>query len=614
MFRALFAVSLMAGQLISASLLANGLPPAVQAAPASGTFAWGSNQYGQLGDGTGRDSRIPIPVVGLTDVVAVTAGYLSCRALKSDGTVVGWGYNGEGQLGDGTQVTRVTPVPVSGLTDVTAIAAGDFHSLALKRDRSVVVWGYNGSGQLGDGTQITRLTPVPLSSLNDVTAIAAGYGYSLALKSDGTVVAWGSNTFGQLGDGTTESRLTPVPVSNLTGVTAIAAGQFHSLALKSDGTVVAWGWNVQGQLGDGTTTNRLTPAPVSNLNGVTTIAVGRIHNLALRTNGSVAAWGANFGGQLGDGTTTYRLTPVLVNNLTGVTSIAAGSSADQSFARKGDGTVVAWGSNNWGVLGDGTSTNRLTPVPISSLTDVTSIASGFGHSLAAGNRLPVVQNGSIRLNGATAFAEAVGTPDLNLTGDWTLEAWFKDEDPRGFNHEYRQILIKGDRDADSEAPYFVLVGQDNIIAGVRTGGQDYPLSYNLTALGLDPRAWHHVAVNFSADLNLINLFIDGQRIMSLTVPAHSTVGNALPVEIGRNGPTTGKYWWGKLDDLRIWSLARPDADINASYKTQFTGSQPGLVANWHFDERGGATAADSSGNHHDATLSGGAMFSDDVHL
>jgi len=94
---------------------------------------------------------------------------------------------------------------------------------------------------------------------------------------------------------------------------------------------------------------------------------------------------------------------------------------------------------------------------------------------------------------------------------------------------------------------------------------------------------------------VLNLWLDGQHISYQQVPKHSMVGNTLPLEIGRNGPTTGKYWLGKLDDVRIWNVARKGTDITPNYKTQFSGPQPGLVANWHFDDGSGTTAADSSG-------------------
>ena len=120
-------------------------------------------------------------------------------------------------------------------------------------------------------------------------------------------------------------------------------------------------------------------------------------------------------------------------------------------------------------------------------------------------------------------------------------------------------------------------------------------------------------MTFRADLNVLNLWLDGQHSAYLQVPAHSSVGNTLPLEIGRNGPATGKYWLGKLDDVRIWNVARQGTEITATYRTQLSGPQPGLIANWHFDDSSGTTAADSTGSGHTATLHGGATFSPDVH-
>jgi alpha-tubulin suppressor-like RCC1 family protein len=123
---------------------------------------------------------------------------------------------------------------------------------------------------------------------------------------------------------------------SLSGVTAIAAGSYFSLALKTDGTVRAWGLNNVGQLGDGTTTFvRLTPVQVQNLSGVTAIAAGFAHSLALRTNGFVQAWGFNDFGQLGDGSTIERDKPVTVGNLSGVTAIAAGSNFNLAVSTSG---------------------------------------------------------------------------------------------------------------------------------------------------------------------------------------------------------------------------------------------------------------------------------------
>src|SRR5437762_1161356 len=219
---------------------------------------------------------------------------------------------------------------------------------------------------------------------------------------------------------------------------------------------------------------------------------------------------------------------------------------------------------------------------------------------------------SLLVDGLTGYAEAPNEPELNTTGDWTVEAWFKDEDPNGFNHENRTILSKGDTNPNLEVPYLVQVGHNNIIAGLRTGGQNSLITFDLNALGLKPRDWHHVAVSFNATLNVLNLWLDGQHITYLTVPGHGTTGNALPLDIGRKGPTTGNYWLGKLDDVRIWSVARKGSDITATYRNELSGPQAGLVANWRFDDGGGTSASDGAGTHV-ASLIGGASFSGDVH-
>ena len=107
-----------------------------------------------------------------------------------------------------------------------------------------------------------------------------------------------------------------------------------------------------------------------------------------------------------------------------------------------------------------------------------------------------------------------------------------------------------------------------------------------------------MAVNFNANVNLLNLLLDGQRISWLTLPARSSVGNGLPLQIGRNGPASGKYWQGKIADVRIWNVFRFGNDIAADYRIWLNGPRPGLVANWHFDEGSGTSASESSGNHH----------------
>jgi hypothetical protein len=175
-------------------------------------WAWGSNQSGQLGDGNTADSSTPLPVAGLSDVIAIASGGAHSLAVTADGSVWGWGANDSGQLGNGNTADSAAPVKIPGLTGISAVAAGDSHSLALSKDGKVWAWGENSSGQLGDGTTLNRNTPEQIEWLNDIVAIAAGKVHSMALARDGTVWSWGGNYNGQLGDGTTANASRPVQV------------------------------------------------------------------------------------------------------------------------------------------------------------------------------------------------------------------------------------------------------------------------------------------------------------------------------------------------------------------------------------------------------------------
>ncbi|NIL64793.1 RCC1 domain-containing protein [Salinispora arenicola] len=369
--------------------------PAPFGAASDTILAWGSNFFGELGNGTTTNSSTPVAVSLPADTaaVAIAAGDAHSVALTAAGTVLAWGDNSHGQLGDGTGADSLTPVGVNLPAGVTAsaVAAGRDHSVALTSAGAVLAWGGNSFGQLGDGTVVDRSTPVAvaLPPSTTVTAVAAGATHSVALTSAGTALAWGGNSFGQLGDGTVVDRSTPVAVAlpPSTTVTAVAAGGNHSVALTSAGTALAWGRNFFGQLGDGTVVDRSTPTVVSLPAGVTAsaVAAGRIHSLALTTAGGVLAWGNNTFGQLGDGTTTTSSSPVSVT-LPAATTITAISARDSqhSVAMTSAGAALSWGRNLRGQLGDGTTTNRSTPVDVDlpAGVTVTSIAAGDDHSLA----------------------------------------------------------------------------------------------------------------------------------------------------------------------------------------------------------------------------------------
>jgi alpha-tubulin suppressor-like RCC1 family protein len=357
--------------------------PALVTAGNPKLLGWGSDQYGQLGDGTNANKTLPESLA--TNAVAVSGGAGHSLFLKSDGTLWAMGYNYYGQLGDGTTTTRFVPGSVA--SNVVAVAAGYGHSLFLKGDGTLWAVGDNEYGQLGDGTWVTRSRAVAVIGGTNVVAMAAGYGYSLFLKSDGTLWGVGNNGSGQLGDGTIGyMRTNVVAVIGGTNVVAMAAGNSHSLFLKSDGTLWAVGLNQGGQLGDGTTTTRARPECVAS--NVVTMAAGYGHSLFLKSDSTLWGMGGNYFGELGDGTTTgpQTLPESVASN---VVAVAAG--ACHSVFSRNDGSVWATGSNNFGQLGDGTTTSRLLPVPVSGMFPA-NFASGSSayHTLAVGSSLPMI--------------------------------------------------------------------------------------------------------------------------------------------------------------------------------------------------------------------------------
>lgn len=229
-------------------------------------WAWGQNAGGQIGDGTTMQRNTPVQVsLPATVFVAIAGGGSHTLALDSNGAVWAWGSNSYGQLGDGSTLQKNSPVPI-GLSGITAVAAGLNHSVALKSDGTVWTWGWNFYGQLGDGSTLQKTSPVmlPAISLSGVSAVAAGYYSTVALKTDGSVRAWGDNSRGQIGDGTNTQRNIPTSLSVLSGVfSAVSAGAYHGAALKSDGTIWNWGWNAWGQLGDNTTIQHNSPVQVT---------------------------------------------------------------------------------------------------------------------------------------------------------------------------------------------------------------------------------------------------------------------------------------------------------------------------------------------------------------
>src|SRR5262249_40169981 len=159
-----------------------------------------------------------------------------------------------------------------------------------------------------------------------------------------------------------------------------------------------------------------------------------------------------------------------------------------------------------------------------------------------------------------AYAEAPSASKLNLTGDWTVEAWLKDQTSGGYQHNPTYLLIKGDTNVNGEAPSLIEADWGVIRAGERTAWNSQVVSYTLPASGAGQ--WHHVAATLQSSSRMLTLYLDGVQVAQGTLAALTTVGNSVPLDIGRDG-TSGNNWVGKIDAVRIWHLVRTPSQISA---------------------------------------------------
>jgi alpha-tubulin suppressor-like RCC1 family protein len=233
-----------------------------------GVKCWGANEDGQLGDGTFRDRSRPVAVNGLAeDVVGIAAGGNHTCALTRGGGLKCWGSNKYGQIGDGSLENRPEPVGVSGLASgVDSFSLGAFHTCAIA-GAALKCWGWNAYGQLGDSTPTDRAAPVDVRWLAGTpAAVSAGADFTCAILRAGNLRCWGNNEFGQLGDGGTAVHHTPVDVQGGPGrAILLDAGFYSACELTADGILRCWGNNLSGQLGNGSTDNSSLPVDVIGL-------------------------------------------------------------------------------------------------------------------------------------------------------------------------------------------------------------------------------------------------------------------------------------------------------------------------------------------------------------
>ena len=380
------------------------------------TYAWGYNSSGQIGDGstTQRNSPTPVKKPDRTTYpdrpadftyVQVTAGGKHSLAIGSDGYVYAWGNNDYGQLGNHT-TGGYSAVPVRVFNPATSsnvntglkaiqVSAGDGVSLAIDTEGNTWAWGRNNYGQLGNNSTSNSSLPVRVqypTSAGTVQAVqlSTGYYHTVAIDTNGNTWAWGSNAQGQLGNNSNNNSRIPVraqyPTSAGTVLAVqVSAGCAHSLAIDTNGNTWAWGYNDYGQVGNANSSYSVTapvrvqyPTSAGTVKAVQ-VSTGTWHSLAIDTNGNTWAWGRNNTGQLGINTTSDRYTPVKVLASAQSTSSAGpwlnvvqvSAGRLHSLAVDKEGHARAWGQNSSGELGntdiptgDSSSARRMAPVSV----------------------------------------------------------------------------------------------------------------------------------------------------------------------------------------------------------------------------------------------------------
>ena len=386
-------------------------------------YCWGDNEYGQIGNGSNTEKQLT-PVKVLSDVISVSSDVSSVNyssitaAITKNGDLYCWGSNQYGQTGNGTTEKQLTPVKV--LHDVKSVSSCHGSVSAVTKNGDLYCWGNNGAGQVGNGTFGNQLTPVKV--LSDVKSVSffnsPDQGLSLittvsAITENGNLYCWGNNAFGQVGNGTFGNQATPVRVlSDVISVSYSSSDSATVSAITENGDLYCWGYNGCGAVGNGSSTKEQA-TPVKVLSDVISVSYyncasyfGNVYSfvLSITENGDLYCWGYNRFGQLGNGTIKDQFTPVKV--LSDVKTASASSSAVSAIMRNGD--LYRWGYNNCGQVGNGTGEDQLTPVKV--LSDVKAVSYSYYSVLA------IIENGDLYCWGYNSSGQVGnGTTENQLT-------------------------------------------------------------------------------------------------------------------------------------------------------------------------------------------------------
>ena len=344
--------------------------------PGPSLFTWGYNALGNLGLGNLTNYSSPKQVGSLKTWSTMAFGSNFGTAIKNDGTLWSWGENASGQLGLANRTYYSSPKQVGALTNWSSVSNGSFDFCqAIKTDGTLWSWGSNGFGQLGLGNRTAYSSPKQVGALTNWSKVASGDNFVMAIKTDGTLWSWGNNTYGKQGLGNTTSYSSPKQVGSLTNWSFISSSSQATqvIATKTDGTLWTWGRNQWGQLGTNNRTYYSSPKQIGALTTWAYTGTSEKSAIAVKTDGTLWTWGYNAQGQLGLGNRTYYSSPKQVGALTNWLKVSGGGY--YVAAIKTDGTLWTWGgTNGFGQLGLGNTTQYSSPKQVGSLTTWSTIS------------------------------------------------------------------------------------------------------------------------------------------------------------------------------------------------------------------------------------------------